>query len=220
MVSERSVRNLDAGKIRDSALVQQRLVEIVNGALSVFRRKGFHLATVRDIGEAAGLTQGTLYNYVRSKEDILYLVCDQLVQSYQNAVRAAVEVEQQTEARLIAALKAVARTMLAHQDDLLLMYQESHALDKEGLRAVLDRVSEFIAYFERLLAEAQAAGLITYSDTHLGADIITFLPAIVALRRWHLARHPHPERVVDNLVAFMARGLGITLPSEIADGAH
>src|SRR6185437_8793154 len=132
MVSERSVRSLDAGKIRDSALVQQRLVEIVDGALSVFRRKGFHLATVRDIGEAAGLTQGTLYNYVRSKEDILYLVCDQLVQSYQDAVRAAVEVEQQTEARLIAALKAVARTMLAHQDDLLLMYQESHALDKEG----------------------------------------------------------------------------------------
>ena len=219
MVSERSVTRPDFARVRDSALVRQRRMEIVNGALSVFRRKGFHLATVRDIGEAAGLTQGTLYNYVRSKEDILYLVCDQLVESYQDAVRAAVETEQRTEHRLTAALQAVTRTMLAHQDDLLLMYQESHALDKEGLRAVLERVSEFIAYFMGLLAEARDAGLITCSDTYLGADIITFLPAIVALRRWHLARHPHPEQVVDNLVAFMARGLGITLPAGILDDA-
>ncbi|MGH7074456.1 MAG: TetR/AcrR family transcriptional regulator [Stellaceae bacterium] len=200
--------------------MKQRRTEIANGAVSVFRHKGFHLATVRDIGEASGLSQGTLYNYVRSKEDILYLVCDQLVENYQDAVRAAVETERRTDRRLIAALRAVALSMLTHQDDLLLMYQESHALNKEGLRAVLARVSEFIAFFGDLLAEARTAGLITYSDTYLGADIITFLPVIIALRRWHLARHPHPERIVDNLVIFMARGLGITLPEVSADDAR
>jgi len=47
-----------------------------------FRRKAFHATTVRDIGRAAGLTQGTIYNYVRSKEDILFLVCDRVVAEY------------------------------------------------------------------------------------------------------------------------------------------
>jgi AcrR family transcriptional regulator len=42
----------------------------------VFSEKGFHESTVRDIGRAARLTEGAIYNYVRGKEDILFLVCD------------------------------------------------------------------------------------------------------------------------------------------------
>ncbi len=209
-MSERSVNRLPS-RIRDSVLIEQRRAAIVRAARKVFRDKGFHVATVRDIGDAAGLTQGTLYNYVRSKEDILYLVCDHLVQSYQDAVTAAIERESDRGRRLMAALRAVVEAMMEHQEDILLMYQESHALDRAGLRSVLRRVSAFIGYFSELLAEARADGLVEYDDIPLGADILTFLPAIVALRRWHLAKHPNPERIADNLVRFLAQGLGIKL---------
>ena len=62
--------------IKNARLVDQRRRQIVDGAMQVFAAKGFHGATVREIADAAGLTMGTMYNYVRSKEDILYIVYD------------------------------------------------------------------------------------------------------------------------------------------------
>jgi AcrR family transcriptional regulator len=204
-----SERSLSIPKVRDTALVEQRQSEIIAGAVKVFKEKGFHLATVRDIGEAAGLTQGTLYNYVRSKEDVLFLVCDRLVQIYQGAVTTAISTETDPRMRLTAAVRAIAETMVAHQDDLLLIYQEAHALNAEGLRAILKRVGDWIDSFVKLLDECRDEGMLDYPDSYLGAEIITFLPVIVALRRWRLAKHPEPDRVIDGLVDFMSRGLGI-----------
>jgi len=62
--------------------VRERRESLINAAIAVFIEKGFHNATVRDIGRAANMTQGTIYNYVSSKDDILYMVCDRIVAEY------------------------------------------------------------------------------------------------------------------------------------------
>ncbi len=80
-----------AANIKDRQLVRDRRRQLVEAALAVFLRKGYHDTTVREIGREAGFTQGTIYNYVRSKGDILYLVCDEVVRAYQDAVARAVE---------------------------------------------------------------------------------------------------------------------------------
>ncbi len=48
--------------------------------LNLFQEKGFHRATTREIAKAAGFSIGTLYEYIRTKEDVLYLVCDNIYQ--------------------------------------------------------------------------------------------------------------------------------------------
>ncbi|HEY3909750.1 MAG TPA: TetR/AcrR family transcriptional regulator [Stellaceae bacterium] len=50
------------------------LDEIVSAAAKVFRTKGYHAATVRDIAEAVGILKGSLYHHFESKEALLYLV--------------------------------------------------------------------------------------------------------------------------------------------------
>ena len=47
--------------------------EIVDAALSVFGRMGFSRAQMSDVAEAAGVSVGTLYNYVEGKEALLLL---------------------------------------------------------------------------------------------------------------------------------------------------
>src|SRR5439155_25514719 len=78
---------------KNSALVRDRRTQLVGAAIEVFAEKGFHATTVRDIGRASRLTQGTIYNYVRSKEDILFLVCDRIVTQYHDSVRRALATE-------------------------------------------------------------------------------------------------------------------------------
>src|SRR6266542_2185072 len=50
---------------------EERRVQLIDTALCVFAEKGVEGATVKDLSEAAGVAQGLLYHYFRSKEDLL-----------------------------------------------------------------------------------------------------------------------------------------------------
>jgi AcrR family transcriptional regulator len=196
---------------KNSDLVRDRREKLVGAAMKVFADKSFHAATVRDIGRASGLTQGTIYNYVRSKEDILFLVCDRVVTEYQDSVRRALAVEGDALARLKTALRGIVEVMDEHQSAILLLYHESHNLDRRSLRAILSRVHEFIKSFEQLLAEANAVRPLPCTDLRLSANLITYLPTMLALRRWAFPRDLGRDEIVNETVSFMIRGLGLPM---------
>lgn len=45
---------------------------ILDAALKVFASKGFHGATTKDIASAAGVAEGTIFRYFKTKKDILF----------------------------------------------------------------------------------------------------------------------------------------------------
>src|SRR5215472_2812736 len=102
-------------KTQKEKLVVRRHRQITDAAIRLFDEKGFHGASLRDIGTTAGLTQGTIYNYVESKEDILYLVCDRIVTDYQASFRFALKQSPDSVSRLKLALRAIAMTMHDHR---------------------------------------------------------------------------------------------------------
>jgi AcrR family transcriptional regulator len=215
-VSDAPARIIGA-QIKDGARVQERRARIAEAAARVFREKGFHGATIREVGIAAGLTQGTLYNYIRSKDDILYLVHCDLTSRYRTDVLEAVEGLSDPRARLRAAIRAFVRAMQARHADIALIYQETHALERESLRAVLAQTQDFIELFQRLVDEARADGMPISGAPNLAADIITFLPVMLALRRWRIRHMLDGEAAEAEVVAFLLRGLGC--PEDGTDGA-
>ena len=51
--------------------ITARRTQILDAAAKVFAEKGFHRATTREIADAADVSEGTIYNYFASKEDLL-----------------------------------------------------------------------------------------------------------------------------------------------------
>ena len=49
----------------------ERRQEILDAAVRVFARKGFHTCRVGDIAEEAGVAHGLLYHYFASKDEVL-----------------------------------------------------------------------------------------------------------------------------------------------------
>jgi AcrR family transcriptional regulator len=193
---------------KNGGLVRERRELLIQAAIQVFLEKGFHNATVRDIGRAANMTQGTIYNYVSSKDDILYMVCDRIVSEYQSQARKALDTSNGPVDRVRSAVRAVSAVMYRHRREILLIYQDSHLLEARSLRVILARVEEFIGMFEQLIIDAARELKIALPFPHFSANILTFLPVMIALRGWSLRKELSEEQVVDQISEFLVRGLG------------
>ena len=62
------------GNRKEQAQLRRR--QIIDAALRVFAEKGYDRASVKDISEAAGTSQGLMYHYFRSKEELLAAVLE------------------------------------------------------------------------------------------------------------------------------------------------
>jgi AcrR family transcriptional regulator len=60
----------DQDPIREQ-LIEARRNQILEAAVGVFADKGFHRATTKEIASAAGVSEGTIYNYFENKADLL-----------------------------------------------------------------------------------------------------------------------------------------------------
>ena len=58
----------------------ERISQIITAAEDVFTRKGFDEARMDDIAEETGLSKGTLYNYFKSKDDLIIAILDRIFQ--------------------------------------------------------------------------------------------------------------------------------------------
>jgi AcrR family transcriptional regulator len=199
--------------VQSEKLVTNRRDSIIRAAINVFHRQGFHTTTTADIAREAGLTQSNLYNYVKSKQDVLFLVCDHLVGIYEAVLIEVREKYEDPYIRIVEGLRAVTDVMSTYRDELQLLYNETHALEKADRVVILSSISRFIGRFEALVEEYQREkGPIMVRDRRLAANFLSFVPAIIALRYWDLVLHKS-DRAQEEIVEFVLRGLGIPNPT-------
>lgn len=60
------------------AITEARRTQILEAAVQVFAEKGFHRSTIKDVAKAAGVADGTIYNYFKNKDDLLVAMVAQL----------------------------------------------------------------------------------------------------------------------------------------------
>ncbi len=56
----------------------ERVNQILDAAELVFAQKGFNQARMEDIAEEAGLSKGTLYLYIKDKDDLIVSILDRI----------------------------------------------------------------------------------------------------------------------------------------------
>src|SRR5438270_9301693 len=84
---------------RRSATSDKR-TRIMDAAVKVFAERGFHTATVAEIAKAAGVADGTIYLYFKSKDDLLLRLFDEKMTALLDEARTALDAEKTAPARL------------------------------------------------------------------------------------------------------------------------
>lgn len=60
-------------------VTEARRRQIIEAAAGLFAEKGFYRATTKEIADAAGVSEGTIYNYFKNKEDLLFSMMQTLI---------------------------------------------------------------------------------------------------------------------------------------------
>src|SRR4051812_1517869 len=153
--------------VKDERLVQKRRDQTIKGAVSLFKEKGFHRTTTREIAKAAGFSIGTLYEYIRSKEDVLYLVCDSIYDHVRERLEEDLEQNIGTLSSLKLGVGHYFRVVDEMQDEVLVMYQEAKSLTKDALPYVPKKEFEMAAMFESLIVRCVENGELQLSEKQI-----------------------------------------------------
>jgi len=195
-------------KIKNEELIDRRRKQIIDGAIKVFNAKGFHKATVREIAKEAGLTMGSLYNYIASKEDIIHIVYDYITRVLREEMSEAIAGIEDPEERLKAALYQNLNAVYKNQEIIMFIYKESASLDKKSLHTVLARETEYIELFEGLLRERFKGQDVNEERLRLAADLLPYIPVIMTFRRWSLKRRfESMDNVMEGILDFVVQGI-------------
>src|SRR5690554_5206447 len=116
--------------VKDRELIEKRRNQMIKGAITLFKEKGFHRTTTREIAKESGFSIGTLYEYIRTKEDVLFLVCDSIYQQVQERLDASIDLANPSVERLVNVVKSYFQLMDEMQEEVVIMYQEVKSLQK------------------------------------------------------------------------------------------
>jgi AcrR family transcriptional regulator len=195
--------------IKNPILVRERRAALVRAAIDVFSAKGYHASRVADVAQAAGISQGTVYNYVGSKEDLLYMVCEDHLRGYERIVASAMAKVTEPRERLEALLRATIEAIFSYRKHYIVMLRELHLVERERRRAFMRLAAEQRKICEDILCEiAQQEGF-DVGNSLIPANLMIFLPSFIISRGWDLRGKVSDEEIADTLVAFMRRGLGL-----------
>jgi AcrR family transcriptional regulator len=120
-------------RVGDTGLVERRRAQIVEAATRLVARQGFAKTVVRDIAEEASISVGLVYEYVRSKEDILFLIYEHWTRVWGEGLEGAIISGKGPLEQLDAATTFLVKMADRHADVTHLFYRETGHLSEQGL---------------------------------------------------------------------------------------
>jgi AcrR family transcriptional regulator len=198
-----------ATSVKDEALVEKRRQQIFEAALKAFADGGFHKTNLRQITKLADLAYGSVYDYVKTKDDILFLIYDNILGELYHALLEASGCSQDPKEQLRALIKAAMDHTDEYKDAIILLYQESRVMKTSGhLPEVFEKERSYLRLFVDILERGIEEGVFQVSNVRLLENILPLMCSVWALKRWNL-KGMTKEEYTDALIEFVLRGLEV-----------
>lgn len=126
-------------------------------AVGVFSRRGYRATSMNDLATAVGLSKPALYHYVRTKQDLLVEIYEEVLDESLRGARAIVaDAPTPLDAFRALVVERVAYTC-EHQDLLKICFEEESELPAELAEPILERRRSFEAVVLAVVEEHLAA---------------------------------------------------------------
>lgn len=186
-------RHRETIRVQKPHVAVANLARIVDAALTLSNRNGFHAMTLRQLAEASGLSMGGLYSYFDSKDTLLLMVLKEVSCVVEEVLGSAPEEVRADPARhlrwLIARHIQLTDEM---QPWFVFAYMEAKAFPSEARQRAVESELATERMFAAVLEEGVRRKQFAVADPQFAATLIKPL-----LQDWYVKRGKHRKRGLD-----------------------
>ncbi|WP_181781604.1 TetR/AcrR family transcriptional regulator [Pseudonocardia pini] len=203
---------------RARPLEPSRWERILEAAAELFRTQGYAATSMTEVAEAAGLLKGSLYHYIRTKEDLLAAIVEEAHRG------TAVLGEETLASQAPAAEKlrlVVERHLRGTEKNLTkvqVLFREFSTLPRERFAGVIERRDTYERAIRELVRQGQAEGTFAaHLDPRLTAAAV--LATLNSVQAWFRPDGPMSmTEIIDGFTDLLLRSVGVeTHPSRRPD---
>ena len=179
---------------------------IVKAGAALFREKGFGAASMRDLAENIGIEAASLYNHIRSKNEILESICFAVANRF-NAYFDEVETGSSSVlSKIETILRFHIEQMIENHEEVIVSDREWKHLDEPYRSNFHNQRRNYRKRFAALIEEGIKKGELKSIDAPTA--IIIMLHAVSGIESWHRSTSKISAKALeDNMVMILIDGL-------------
>ncbi len=180
--------------------------DILDAAAQVFRKKGFHGASMSDIAAAVNLQKASLYHHVSSKQEILLALLDRALEILIERIEPIAHQATPPDRKLSQMIRAYLQSLAEHPDLSAVLLFEHRSLDKKSHARHVPRRDRFEELWRDVVHEGVRADVFHCSDVKLTVR------ALMGILNWTLTWYRPDgsysvEQIADQYVDLLFDGL-------------
>lgn len=186
--------------------ITDRKSEIINVAARLFKEKGYSAVTMRDIAQAMDIKAASLYNHIKSKQEILVLIIIEIAEEFTSVIDEIVASE-------ISTIQKIERVIQLHIDITLRNPDALACLNNDWMHLTDSDLTYFIKMredYEESFRTIIKTGIENNEIKNLNIEVIIFstLSTLRTLYLWYgKKKSPNPTILKSNMVQVLLNGI-------------
>jgi AcrR family transcriptional regulator len=141
-----------------------RLEEVLQSAANIFFAKGFHATSIEDVARDVGMLKGSLYYYIKSKEDLLFQLLLAGIEDSDAFIAQQIDPEGDPVVQLEQAIRAQIDYIIQHRVPFGLFLHEFDSLSGKRQHKLIAVMSRYNSRFVGLVRRGQEQGKIIQGE--------------------------------------------------------
>jgi AcrR family transcriptional regulator len=193
------------GRIKTSDNASRKDV-IVQKAAILFKEKGFKAASMRELAEVVGVEAASLYNHIKSKNELLHEICFSVANRYNQKL-------EELETKETTSLEKVENLLRFHIEGMVDHFEEVFVSDREWKYLSEPYLSNFQNQrrsYRKRFATIIEDGIRKKEIKKIDATtaVLIMLHAISGIESWHRSKQKiNGEELEENMIAILVGGL-------------
>lgn len=160
-----------------------RKTEIINVAATLFKEKGYSAVTMRHIAQAMDIKAASLYNHIKSKQEILVLIIIEIAEEFTNTMNEVLNSNESAIKKIERIIELHINITLLNSNALACLNNDWMHLTDEDLNYFIKMRNEYEDNFRTIIKKGIADGEI--QNINLEVIIFSTLSTLRTLYIWH-----------------------------------
>jgi AcrR family transcriptional regulator len=185
---------------------QEKRKKILENAARIFAKKGYEKASLEEIAAKLQLTKASLYHYIKSKEEMLFLIQMQAIEQVLDALKFVLQSDLNPREKLAEAVKSHVR--VATQPHVIgALRQQELILPQKWRSQVIAARDEVDRVFRKIVEEGVAAGAL--GARNIKISTLASMGALNWTIRWFSPKGElSAEEIAEAMADFILQGFG------------